>query len=88
MTKAEASADSSQQKLKLLIYKKKELEKRIRLLDDDIFKYESAFLELSQGSPITQTIESFINSRIDKKKYNVNDGDRIFSKNFPKSSRL
>lgn len=67
-----------------LINKRKEIEKEIKNIDKEIFKYETIFLESSQGFPLTKTLEYYLNNRNVQKKVVIKDSDRIFSKNIPK----
>ncbi|KAK6090845.1 hypothetical protein P3W45_000090 [Vairimorpha bombi] len=72
--------------LKSLIKKKSELLEKKNRLVSDLFKYETLYLETAQGLPISQTSEYYTNNRVEKKKYIINDKDRIFSKEYPKNT--
>ncbi|WUR02295.1 uncharacterized protein VNE69_01233 [Vairimorpha necatrix] len=73
------------EELKFKVAKKSNLLERKEKLLSDLFKYETLYLETAQGMPLTKTSEFYVNNRIEKKKYLVNDKDRIFSLEYPKN---
>jgi hypothetical protein len=73
----------SKLKLKSALAKKTGLEKEVAAYEKEMFKYETMYLELTQGSPLTKTVEHYVNPRSDKKKHIVDDKMRMFCKNFP-----
>lgn len=72
--------------LRKLVQRKSELLTKKNKIIADLFKYETLYLENTQGLPITQTPEFYTNNRVEKKKYLINDKNRIFSKQYPKHS--
>lgn len=70
-----------------LLAKKKALLDRKDELEKQIYKLETDYLENGQGAPITTSLDAYIGSRGEKKKYLVNAKDRIFSTLLPKVYR-
>lgn len=71
--------------LKKLVQRKSELLTKKNKIIAGLFKYETLYLENTQGLPITQTPEFYTNNRVEKKKYLINDKNRIFSEEYPKN---
>ncbi|AHL28976.1 histone acetyltransferase subunit NuA4-like protein [Encephalitozoon hellem ATCC 50504] len=71
-------------RFKSLLSKRKKLRKQIQSIEKEMFKYETVYLEMTQGSPLTRNVEYYVSNRTDKKKHNVDDRMRIFNKNFPR----
>lgn len=67
--------------LDTLFNKKKELEKSIKDIEKEIFRYETILLETTQGFPLTKSLEYYLSSRNVQKKNVIKDSDRVFSKN-------
>lgn len=82
MDNTENSNDKASYINKLLL-KRVNIRKEIRKVEKEIFKYETLLLETSQGSPVTKSLEYYSSNRTDRKKYNIKDSDRIFSKDIP-----
>lgn len=76
--------DDEEKLLDELVNKKKELEKELKNVNKEIYKYETIFLENSQGFPLTKTLDYYLSNKAVHKKVVVKDSDRIFSKNIPK----
>lgn len=74
-------------RLEELISKKKNLQEQKAELETKIYKLETNFLETGQGFPITTSLDYYLGTRGEKKKYNVNAKDRIFSTLLPKVYR-
>lgn len=73
-------------KLKNLIKKRDDLKTKKSKILSDLFKLETQFLETTQGLPITKTSDYYVTTRVEKKKYNITDKDRIFSRDYPKKN--
>lgn len=73
------------EKLKNLIKKRDDLKAKKSKILSDLFKCETQFLETTQGLPITKTSDYYVATRVEKKKYNLSDKDRIFSRDFPRN---
>jgi hypothetical protein len=84
MGNSEEDKEILERKLKHYLLKKKDIEKQIKKIEKEIFKYETVFLETTQGFPLTKSLDYYLNFRVDKKKTGIKDSDRIFSKNIPK----
>lgn len=67
--------------------KRKEIRRDIAALDKEIFKYETLYLEMTQGSSLLKNVEYYVSNRTDKKKHAVDDKARIFSSGFPGSEK-
>lgn len=65
-----------------MIKQKRQLEREIEKIENEIFKYETGLLEISQEYPITKGLEYYLSNRPEKKKHVIKDEDRIFSNNF------
>jgi hypothetical protein len=74
-------------RLKSALLRKRMLEKEIAAYEKEMFKYETMYLELTQGSPLTKTVEYYVNTRTDKKRYVVDDKMRMFCRSFPSSGK-
>lgn len=72
-------------RFKSLLSRRRKIKRQIAALEKDVFKYETLYLELTQGSPLTRNVEYYVSNRTEKKKYTVDDRARMFSKNFPTS---
>lgn len=70
-----------------LIGRKKALLDRKDELEKQIYKLETEYLEMGQGTPITTSLDAYLGTRGEKKKYTVNAKDRIFSTLLPKVYR-
>lgn len=73
------------EKISELLKKKKEIEKEKQQVVSDLFKYETLYLDMTQGLPLTKTSEFYVNSRVEKKKISITEKDRIFSIEYPKN---
>lgn len=67
-----------------ILEERKATKRRQVELENQMFKLESAYLELAGGSPITKSIEYYLNNRVEKKKTVVDDSARIFATEYPK----
>lgn len=81
---AEDISQNVRKRFKSLLSKRKKLRKEIQKIEKEMFKYETVYLEISQGSPLTRNVEYYVSNRVDKKKHHVDDKMRIFNKSFPK----
>lgn len=70
-----------------LFLKRQNIQKELKKIERDIFKYETLLLETAQGAPVTKTLEYYSSNRSEKKKYSVRDSERIFSKDLPPVSK-
>jgi len=70
--------------LKFLVQKKSELLEKKNKIASDLFKYETLYLEITQGFPLTKVSDYYVTNKLEKKKYLINDKDRIFSLEYPK----
>ncbi|AHL30168.1 subunit NuA4 of histone acetyltransferase [Encephalitozoon intestinalis ATCC 50506] len=77
----------AKKRFKALLAKRKKLRKQIRTIEREMFRHETVYLEMTQGSPLTKNVEYYVSNRAEKKKYNVDDKMRIFNKNFPRTDR-
>ncbi|KAL0265599.1 UNVERIFIED_CONTAM: hypothetical protein PYX00_011312 [Menopon gallinae] len=66
-----------------LFLKRQSIQKELKRVEREIFKYETLLLETAQGTPVTKTLEYYSSNRSEKKKYSVRDSERIFSKDLP-----
>ncbi|EPR79372.1 Nua4 family protein putative Histone H4 acetyltransferase [Spraguea lophii 42_110] len=73
--------------LKEKLTRKQELELKIKKIENDIYKYETLLLEISDGNPISRSLENYLTQRTEKKKTNIKDNDRLFTINMPRVSR-
>ncbi|TBU17718.1 subunit NuA4 of histone acetyltransferase [Ordospora colligata] len=77
------NTSTEKRKFRSLLAKKKRLKKEIFAIEKELFKTETAHLEMTQGAPITKNVDYYTSNRIDKKKSAVDDKMRMFNRNFP-----
>lgn len=70
-------------KIENLITERNSLKKRISEIENQIFKIENEYLELTQGHSLFRNLEFYIHTKPEKKKTTIDEEDRIFSTNFP-----
>ena len=78
---------ASKSKCKILdkiLEERKAAKRRQVELENQMFKLESAYLELTAGSSITTSIEYYLNNRSEKKKAVLDDTARVFATEYPK----
>ena len=61
--------------------------REMRTLETQLFKIENYYMELAGETPITRSIEYYLNMRIDKKKPHHDENRRIFATNYPRMRR-
>lgn len=74
------------EKLEQFIKEKKDLENNKERILSDLYKHETLYLEITQGTPLIKTSEFYVNSRVEKKKVAITEKDRIFSIEYPSNS--
>lgn len=77
----------NKERLRSCLARRRKIRKQIVMLEKEMFKYETLYLELTQGFPLTKSVEYYVNNRTEKKKYVIDDKARIFNRNFPASGR-
>lgn len=78
---------TAKRRFRALLTRRKKLRKRVLAVENELFKHETAYLEIAQGSPLTRTVEYYVSNRTEKKKHAIDDKMRIFSRDFPRPSR-
>ncbi|ELQ75438.1 putative Histone H4 acetyltransferase, NuA4 complex, Eaf6 protein [Trachipleistophora hominis] len=76
-----------QKQLSALLERQKQLIRRKNELDNEIYKYETEYLESGQGYPLTNSLDFYMGQRHEKKKYVVQAKDRVFSALLPRIYR-
>ncbi|ELA47898.1 hypothetical protein VCUG_00618 [Vavraia culicis subsp. floridensis] len=84
---SKAALTTLQKQLSTLLERQKQLMKRKNELENEIYKYETEYLESGQGYPLTNTLDFYLGQRHEKKKYVVQAKDRIFSTLLPRIYR-
>ncbi|KAH9410585.1 hypothetical protein HK407_12g17160 [Ordospora pajunii] len=79
----DANTTAEKRKFRGLLAKKKRLKKEIFAIEKEIFRIETAYLEMTQGAPLTKNVDYYTSNRVDKKKPCVDDRMRMFNRNFP-----
>ncbi|KRH93996.1 Histone H4 acetyltransferase, NuA4 complex, Eaf6 protein [Pseudoloma neurophilia] len=74
-------------RLNELLTRRTQLLKEKSELEKNIYKLETEYLELGQGNPITTSLDAYLGTRGEKKKYVVNAKDRLFSTLLPRVYR-
>lgn len=72
--------------LKMALEEREKLRYEMQRLDRNIFKYETMYLEMTKGYPLTKNSDYYLCGIAEKKKYTVDDKTRIFSREYPGSS--
>lgn len=67
-----------------LLQQRRKLRNELKVLEKNIFKYETVFLEITQGTPMTKSLEYYSTNKSERKKYVVKDNERMFSRDHPK----
>lgn len=70
-----------------LFLKRQNIQRELKKIEREIFKYETLLLETTQGAPVTKTLDYYSSNRSEKKKYSIRDSERIFSKDLPPISK-
>ncbi|KAI5148606.1 hypothetical protein ENBRE01_0421 [Enteropsectra breve] len=61
-----------------LICERDKYEQEIVRLENLLFRQESALLDLANGTPLTKSLDFYLNNKIDKKRTVFTDEERIF----------
>ena len=69
--------------LEKLFLKRKDIKNELRKIEKEIFRYETLCLDTSQGNPVIKSLDFYCSNRAERKKYQIKDSDRIFSKDLP-----
>ncbi|KAI4291706.1 hypothetical protein PAPHI01_0980 [Pancytospora philotis] len=75
---------NAQANMDRLLQERRRLKTEIVTLENDIFKLEGSYQEMVSGTPITKSIEYYLNNKVERKKTPVVDAQRVFSTDFPK----
>ena len=78
---------TAKKRFKALLARRSRLRRRVQAVEMDLFKHETAYLEMAQGSPLTRTVEYYVSNRAEKKKHGIDDRARIFGRDFPRPSK-
>ncbi|RVD93455.1 subunit 4 of histone acetyltransferase [Tubulinosema ratisbonensis] len=70
-----------------LFLKRKDIKEELKRIEKDIFRNETICLDVSQGSSVMKSLEFYSSNRSDRKKYVIQDSDRIFSKDLPQINK-
>lgn len=70
-----------------LFLKRQNIQRELKKIEREIFKYETLLLETAQGAPVTKTLDYYSSNRTEKRKYSIKDSERIFSKDLPPISK-
>ncbi|CCI73995.1 ECU11_0585 [Encephalitozoon cuniculi GB-M1] len=85
--KTEDAGQGTGKKFKTLLAKRKKLSRQIKAIEKDMFRHETVYLEMTQGSPLTRNVDYYVSNRTEKKKHSVDDKMRMFSRGFPRTDQ-
>lgn len=71
-------------KLDKLLEEARTAKSRTNELENRMFKLETKYIEITNGSPITKNIEFYLNNKAEKKRTSIDDSARIFAVDHPK----
>lgn len=80
---ADRNADDTASRLNKLFLRRENIRRELKKVEKEVFKYETLFLETTQGTPVTKTLDYYTSNRSERKKHHVRDTERIFSKDLP-----
>jgi len=73
----------SNKKIKELLKELEETQKDIKTVENTIFRLESAYLWNTNETPITKTLDYYLNNKMEKRKVCIKYKERVFSKDCP-----
>ena len=84
MENKKSEEKNHRKKLEKLIEKRNDLKKEMEKVENEMFRLESCYFELTQGTPITNNLDFYIYNKTEKKKSANDSFKRIFGTEFPK----
>lgn len=71
--------EKMKKELKELINKKRTMDKNLNTLEDQIYKFEGAYLEDTSNGNIIRGYDNYIKTNQTKRRASLNETDRLFS---------
>ncbi len=71
------------ERINKLLYERDKIQYQINEIDNKLFKIESYYFEFTSSFPITKTIEFYLKNKVEKKKTNLFEEEKIYSTDYP-----